>query len=447
MTELWLKFTDEDGKDKRVLVEKEKFAVGRHSESDLCISNGKLSREHIKIERFADIFIVADCGSSNGTTLNGEPLEEPKALHNDDKLDLGGGFEITVEIVSDNPNAGGAPDSSGNDAGNANSAASASVSPAAGGGAANFTASNSSGSGSIPTSFFYLAPIFGFVVLLFLGGLMFVLSGDKKPEIAQKGDDFVYSGDADDNDSGKDENEAKNDSKNESKTEATPEPSIEKNVESNSESKNVPDASPAPKNVPDTVKIEQNAASFLRSIAQNDPKAFLTSQQAQTVNSKIKQIGASSALADNIKSAKANAAQIRSLAASKNLKPQFLAVAALTKLGNNRGNVFQTAQAMAEILDKLAIQLGSELADDSLLVMAAFDQGEAGDFLKMRNMLQQLSNQFPESSRTIRTIWFLREKGKISDQQFEFALRFLALGTITQNPKDFGVNAEELKLN
>ena len=185
----------------------------------------------------------------------------------------------------------------------------------------------------------------------------------------------------------------------------------------------------------------------MRRIAQNEPKAFLTSEQAQILNSKIKEFNGSAVLADNIKSAKTNAAQIQSLAAAKNLKPQFLAVAALAKLGSQRGNVLQTAQSMTEVLDKLSTQVGSELANDSLLVIAAFDQGAAGEFLKMRNMLQQLSNQFPESSRTIRTIWFLHQKGKISEAQFEFALRFLAIGTITQNPKDFNVNAEELKLN
>jgi pSer/pThr/pTyr-binding forkhead associated (FHA) protein len=67
MTELWLKFKNGNGEEQRVRVEGEKFTVGRHSSSDLPIPNGKLSREHIKIDRFADIFVVSDCGSSNGT--------------------------------------------------------------------------------------------------------------------------------------------------------------------------------------------------------------------------------------------------------------------------------------------------------------------------------------------------------------------------------------------
>jgi hypothetical protein len=60
-------------------------------------------------------------------------------------------------------------------------------------------------------------------------------------------------------------------------------------------------------------------------------------------------------------------------------------------------------------------------------------------------MLQSLTDKFPESSRRIRTIWFLKENGRITDSQFEFALRFLAVGTISQNPADFGVNAEAVR--
>jgi hypothetical protein len=126
------------------------------------------------------------------------------------------------------------------------------------------------------------------------------------------------------------------------------------------------------------------------------------------------------------------------------LQPAFLAAAAITKLGSSRGDVAKTAQSMAATLDKLRTQIGSELAEDTLLMIAAYDQGEAGDFLKMRNMLQDLSNKFPDSSRSIRTIWFLQQNGKITQSEFDMAVTFLAIGTISQNPKAFGVNAEAL---
>jgi hypothetical protein len=149
-------------------------------------------------------------------------------------------------------------------------------------------------------------------------------------------------------------------------------------------------------------------------------------------------------LAANIESARKNAAGLKSLASQKNLTPQFLATAAMAKLGGTRGDVLQTAQSMAPILEKLQTQIGCELYDDCLMMIAAYDQGEKGDFMRLRNALQDLATKFPESSRSIRSIWFLQKQSKITDAEFEFALRFLAIGTISQNPKDFGVSAEPL---
>ena len=160
----------------------------------------------------------------------------------------------------------------------------------------------------------------------------------------------------------------------------------------------------------------------------------------------MKQIGKSGALAENINAARKNAAQIKSLAASKNLKPQFLAVAAITKLGSGRGDIMQAAESVADVYYKLSTQIGSEFGEDSLLMVAAFDQGVAGDTMKMRNMLQDLATKSTEGARTIRTIWFLQKNGKISQSEFDRALNFLAIGTITQNPKEFGVKAEALML-
>jgi hypothetical protein len=101
---------------------------------------------------------------------------------------------------------------------------------------------------------------------------------------------------------------------------------------------------------------------------------------------------------------------------------------------------------MADVLGKLHTEIGDERSDDCLLMIAAFDQGQRGDFQGLRNMLQDMSNKFPESSRAIRTIWFLQKQNKISASEFDFAVQFIAIGTISESPKDFGVNAEPLVL-
>ncbi|HEX9961192.1 MAG TPA: hypothetical protein VGB00_09690, partial [Pyrinomonadaceae bacterium] len=165
------------------------------------------------------------------------------------------------------------------------------------------------------------------------------------------------------------------------------------------------------------------------------------------INNRLKNFKNSDALRENLKAVKQNASQIEQLAKSKGLKPQFLATAALARIGNQRGNPLQTAQSMLNTLGELKISLGNELADENLLIIAAFEQGERGEFRAMRNTVEVLSKQPGVDSDRARTIWYLREKGKLSDAQYEFALRFLAIGTISQNPKDFNVETDAVVFN
>ncbi len=426
MKELFLKFKDESGEEKRSPVEGERVVVGRHSAADVCIPDGRLSREHLKIERYGDIFVAYDAGSSNGTKLNDEPLKQPVALSNGDIIDLGG-LKVTVEIESDEPQA---------------EAAGPTALPEAqpvGGVGFGASASGSSANSS-STLLLIMIPAFGLIFLLFAGGIIFMLMSSSNTTVAKKQDDFVYSDDPDNN-VDKPSNKKDPGSGTNSKSSGTDLPS------NSSSNDNLPVGNTLSSGkTGENAKIEQHGAAFLRRIAQNDPKAFLTSEQAQRLSGKVKQFSGSSAVADNLNSARKNSSQIKSIAESKNLKPQFLAIAAVARLGSSRGDVVQTAQGMAEVLDKLGNQLGNELADDSLLVIASYGQGSAGDFMKMRNMLQDLSNKFPESSRAIRTIWFLQKNNKISQSEFDNALNFLAIGTISQNPKEFGINAEALTL-
>ncbi|HQU84579.1 MAG TPA: FHA domain-containing protein [Pyrinomonadaceae bacterium] len=441
MAELLLKFTDENGAKKNISVNQETFIVGRLSTADLSIADGRLSREHLKIERFGDIFVATDLGSSNGTTLDGKRLDRPTSVQNGDVLNLGG-LEMKVEIASNsfsnNSSFGSFDDDFAEPAAKSEEkSAPKEIAPPP----KPKTVSAPANPSSSPMKFFFIAPIFGFLILAIVGVSLYIFGGKK--EIATGNNDFIYTSDPSNSDEPK---EPKNSNEDSNETpEKTPQKTENNSVLSSNENSNGNSSpTPTPANLSDTAKIEQNSAPFLRKIAQNNPKAFLTTEQAKIVAPRIKQFTGSSALADNIKSARANASQLQSLANSKNLTAQFLACSALAKLGNNRGNVLQTAQGIAGNFDKTLIHIGNELADDALLMVAVSDRSE---IIPFRNMLQSLSNEFPESSRTIRTIWFLKQKGKITDAEYENALRFLAIGTITQNPKDFNVNAEELKLN
>ncbi|HEV8590713.1 MAG TPA: FHA domain-containing protein [Pyrinomonadaceae bacterium] len=423
MQELRLIFDDENGTETSATVRGEAFFIGRHSSCDLAITDARLSREHLRIERFDGEYFASDLGSSNGSTLNGETLTGPMKLNDGDLIVLGGGvelqarFEVTAlpaaKVEQATPKTEQEP------------------------GPELPTKSVAAESQTSSLPLFIIAPLLGLIVLAFAGGLIYLFSSKNKPPASNNG--FQYSSDTDEPINKKKDKPASDD--------GTPTPS--KSIEVNSGDTLPPtDSNTPPSQTPsgEYANIEKSGSLFLREIAANDPRAFITGDQAKRVSSKVKQFSGSSALAANIDSAKKNAAQLRSLATAKNLKPQFLAVAAIAKLGSTRGDVLQTAAGMADVLDKLGTQIGNEFGEDALLMIASYDQGAAGDFLKMRNQLQDLANKYPDSTRQIRTIWFLKEKGQITDNQFDRALTFLAVGVITQNPKDFGVNAEALSL-
>lgn len=57
--------------------------IGRDAGSDIVIDNAGISRLHAKVEVAEDIFVLRDCDSQNGITLNGEPCKEGHLVHGD----------------------------------------------------------------------------------------------------------------------------------------------------------------------------------------------------------------------------------------------------------------------------------------------------------------------------------------------------------------------------
>ncbi len=428
MKRLSLTYTDAQGGEQTVPAASETFTIGRLSSCDLCIPDNRLSREHCRIDRTGDDVFVADLGSSNGTKLNSGDLSYRTRLYDGDVLDMGGViFRVRIEEVPDEKPAGTAVKDV--------PPPSAAPPPASG-------ATAKSGSGGFPW-IFLIAPVVAVIVLAFAGGIfLFVNSGSGSGRANSSGsdrdelDDLFNSRRSDDTKPGSSPTPV------DVKPTATTTPS---GGASPTPTPGTPPPTPTG-NLSETAKVEQNAAFFMRKIGDNDPKAFLTSEQANIVGQKIRQISGNPALAANLASARQQSSRISSLVASHKTTPLFLVVAAVNRLGSNRGDVVRTAETTLPVIEKLIPQIGTESADDAILIIAAFEQGTAGDLMKMRNLLQDLANKFPASSREIRSIWFLKKQQRISDADFDRALTFLAIGTISQNPKDFGVNAEKLEL-
>ena len=84
-----LKITDAAGRAfTHELSSAETFA-GRASSNDIQINDEKSSRQHFKLERRDDGFVVSDLGSTNGTRVNGVKITEPVLLLNGDTVSVG----------------------------------------------------------------------------------------------------------------------------------------------------------------------------------------------------------------------------------------------------------------------------------------------------------------------------------------------------------------------
>src|SRR6266446_9976082 len=83
---------------KIVEVDLKRFSIGRTLENDLTIEDTSLSRRHALIENFQGHFNLSDCGSSNGTLVNGRPVTALTELSDWDVLTFGGVGDILVRI-------------------------------------------------------------------------------------------------------------------------------------------------------------------------------------------------------------------------------------------------------------------------------------------------------------------------------------------------------------
>src|SRR4029453_529528 len=83
---------------KTVEIDAKRVSIGRTPENDLVIDDPSLSRRHALIENIGDAFTVTDCGSSNGTLVNGRQVSVPTELADWDVLTFGAVSDVLVRI-------------------------------------------------------------------------------------------------------------------------------------------------------------------------------------------------------------------------------------------------------------------------------------------------------------------------------------------------------------
>jgi len=68
---------------------KSETIIGRDPDVDITISSPAVSRRHARLTRDGDAYMIEDLGSSNGTFINGQRVNEKRLLASGDQIRLG----------------------------------------------------------------------------------------------------------------------------------------------------------------------------------------------------------------------------------------------------------------------------------------------------------------------------------------------------------------------
>ncbi len=77
------------------LLEGQTVSVGREEDNEVVLPDRRISRQHALIEREGDRYYIRDCGSKNGTFVNGELIQGNVPLKDGDEITFAMGFTLT----------------------------------------------------------------------------------------------------------------------------------------------------------------------------------------------------------------------------------------------------------------------------------------------------------------------------------------------------------------
>jgi pSer/pThr/pTyr-binding forkhead associated (FHA) protein len=408
----------ETGDEERVHIDSRRFTIGRLPENDLMIDDTNFSRRHAIIETVDESITISDCGSQNGTFVNDRPVIGTVQLHDGDVLTFGGSKEITVEIGRESTPV---------------------TSYSNGVSVTQTRAKNPVQGAGKSTSVFGAAPPWlnapvvaaAAAVLILLGaGLLLALNRAGISAPPKKASQSTSSEG--------------------SPAAATPDDVVKPDDAADSTVKPKDDVAndvTKPSNDSDELRIIDKHARAVMSSISDDSRPVLPSEVVSQINARVKKYSESSFLREELRTIRQRGlGQLTSAAKDNDIKPPLAVFAALAKMDRDgqRNDPLALAQALLPALRSLQRIFGTELANDSLLIVATLDQPPKGNFHPLQLAINKLANDTRESPAKIRTVWYLHDHQKLSSEAYELVLRFLAIGVIAQDPRHFKVDAEPL---
>lgn len=384
-------------------VDAKRFSIGRTPENDLAIDDPSLSRRHALIEDVDGAFTITDCGSSNGTLINGRQVSAPTALSDWDVLTLGAVTDVVVRLQE-------AADQFHEEQSDDSSTKRTSV-------AARPNPIGAPGPITPPVDPILSKPFIAIaaaVVILLITGVALMMSqrsrsGSSSNSVTsrqQRAPAANYESTGTPVSPGSSDTIAENNSNDESS-----ELSI----------------------------IESYASKVLTGISR-DTRPVLTEKPLEQINANVQRYKGSSSLQAQLQSMKRSMSQVSSMPKCNRVRTPLVVYATLAIIDRDgRGEPAQVAAGLCPTLARMRAIFGDELAADSLLSVAALEEGPS---LQMK--INRLAGQVKDSPATIRSVWYLHDHRVISDQSYSLVLRFLAIGVIAQDPQKFGVAAEPL---
>ena len=82
----WLHILRGPGSGTRVALEREHTVIGRSPDCDLVVPLTSICRQHARLSRVGDQFVIEDLKSRGGTWVNGRHVRGPTPLRDGDRL-------------------------------------------------------------------------------------------------------------------------------------------------------------------------------------------------------------------------------------------------------------------------------------------------------------------------------------------------------------------------